>query len=303
MLATCFSGLMCSWLLVSFCRLQGQDRWKLVGRQLWHIAAADLWFAVFTAPYFMFALLLRADVKIVQDDLVGMATCGILGILYSGGIKTSIMLECHMALYFLSAVHHWQRLLLVLSRSLYVVWTFGFAFSLMEVLTGDVSYYLHTDHGFECAPSSQRGVFFICITAVSFCCCIACHMMCWLKVGVTGEALQAQVWCRAQLYPLVAIASYGPELLACLGGVRRSWPMVLLSQTLLCLNGALNTGAYVLQTRSPLNVESRYESLADLLLPGDVRYRVPVSSALWSPRHSCPDPPPRAHVQIESVRC
>lgn len=276
-LATFASGFSCCWLLHNLRGLQTEDKLKLVNRQLWHIAIADLWFALFTLPFFIIAGVTYAGVTMgAEVGIGGLSVCKALGILYGIGIKTSIIVEAHMALYFVAAVYRLQKVLTRLAQSLPWTWLLAAILCAAEMFTGEITYGMHTDHGYVCAPTSHQGFIFILTISISFCACLICGIICGFRVQASGEAVQARIWRRARYYPLVALVTFGPELLAMTGALPRTDVTVLISQTLLCLNGAFNTAVYVLQSRNAIHLSSsRYESLGDLMMPGHLRCDLP----------------------------
>lgn len=269
LLASSLSGLGSAWLLVQMHRSPRVGPWKLVGRQLWHICVANLMFAVFTAPYFVLAILAVEGIYVVEGSSSQGSLCDVLGLLYAMGLKTSVLMESHMALYFVAAVHQSVLLMSFLTGSLRLVWLLSLFLCVVELASGDVEYILRTDHGTVCAPSSKKGVFLVTTIFASFCLCLICYVFCAVRVRVSGEAIQVQVWRRAQCYPLAALLTFGPEVIAnfC---ARRTLAIVLVGQLFLCSNGALNTVVYAVQRRYMVHLEtSRYESFGTLMLPSD----------------------------------
>lgn len=246
---------------------------KFVERQLWHLAVADLFYAIFSIPYCLQSVLGAQLAHDMDPSTIGAyIVCDGVGVLYSAGLNTSILVTAHLALGFAAAVSHQSRLLDVLRRSLPLLWLVGISLAVVAIFVGGATRSQHTWHHYSCYRSNE-GIAFIStvLGAISFVWCIACSIFCSVRVRSSGEALVARGWRRAQLYPAVVLVTFGPLLLVATGLLPNAAEVIIACTTVVCLNGFFNTLVYIIQRRSALRTESRYVSIGDLLLPEDLR--------------------------------
>eukprot|EP00928_Gymnodinium_smaydae_P056502 TRINITY_DN39874_c0_g1_i1.p1 TRINITY_DN39874_c0_g1~~TRINITY_DN39874_c0_g1_i1.p1 ORF type:complete len:320 (+),score=18.75 TRINITY_DN39874_c0_g1_i1:109-1068(+) len=282
--AACISGAACVWQLLKMRRVQG-DCPKFVECQLWHLAVADLVFAVFSVPYCI-ASLVQPD-WIREGSWEELVFCDALGGLYSTGLNTSILVSCHLAFGFAAAVSQRSGILSILRKSLPWLWLVGALLAALGLAIGETWIRRHRNHvavHYSCYYSNEGSTFVsIVVGAISFLWCMTCYIICFAFVRSAAEACKARGWRRARLYPAVVIATFGPQMLAQFGLVPVTALFSIACTTLLSLNGFFNTLVYAVQVRFALRTESRYVSIGDLLIPEDLRYQIGPARSRRSP--------------------
>lgn len=227
---------------------QPKHKNKLMGRQLWHMAVADLAFGVFASMTFAMELLALYKVQLPfgMSNLNGI--CRSSAWAYSLGIETSALIETHLAVSLAASVYRCPRMLKYLRLGLVLVWPLGGAAAFLEVYDDDIRWF--DDHG--CKRSNPDFVFissqvtFVVISLASYIICLV--RMC----GSSSRAVHDRVLGRVHYYLLAWFICCGPDLIriSSPSNVMQALPgFHCLALVLFNLNGFFNTLVYACHSR------------------------------------------------------
>lgn len=247
--APLISAVCCLWLLIrSLPRVSEKYSRKLLLRQMWHLALADIWMSIGGVP------LNAAQARHIHDDDV----CKILqDIIYPGingwGLFASVLVEMHIALGFAAGLFRWGRFFRCLERSLPCVWAFGLALSVLDTLTSKVFF----DEAVGACQSQfatpiavmrpVQAAAVILTSVVSSVCYFT--FVCCSGLAAGPASVEVRVWRQCSSFMLVFLLTWGPWLFSGYF-LKASWAFndagtwAYVSGTCLGLNGALNCITY-----------------------------------------------------------
>lgn len=280
--APLISAVCCIWLVArSLPRISEKYARKLLLRQLWHLALADILMSIGGVPlnaaqFWHWTPAQGADMCRALQDLVYPALNG-------WGLFASVLVEMHIALGFALGLCRYGRGFRLLERSLPLVWALGLAFSVLDTLTSSVLF----DEAVEaCRPQFatpievMRPVQAAVVMLTSLVCCV-CYftLVCCSGLEAGPLSVEVRVWRQCSSFALVFLFTWGPWLFS--GNfLKASWAFggegawAYISGTCLGLNGALNCIAYaglsryVRQLRARDARQPRLPQRAQEALPG-----------------------------------
>lgn len=242
--ASLFSFVASLLLLVWLWRLRESTARRLMARQLWHLAVADLLSSAMLIPWYVFALLQASG-----NEHNGALICP-FGHANNIPFMTSVFLEVHIALATIATIFHNSRALRALSRSLPFIWALGFIVGGAVVALGEI--FLPEDDGVLCDKYDMEGEKLkAVIMAVALVVCIATYAIGMGSVGNRhGGGVAARVWRHANLFIVAALVTWVPFVIFSLwwtfsdntNGVS-TW--YYLTRVFLESNGSFNALVYV----------------------------------------------------------
>lgn len=213
LLAACASILVLAVLLCKLWRLPRACRggnWFI--RQLWHLAAADILYAIVYGSCNNLLPLLVSQNFICLSISSGSKSniCKYGSIAFMTGQYTSMALESHIALTFLLSIYRQIIALETLNRFIYVVWPLGLALSISDTMMERLKWDALSEDDFGCNVTAKNAILFPSTAALFVMTCLCCYIASARKVAGASRAVERRVWSRAQLYPIAFLLINGP---------------------------------------------------------------------------------------------
>lgn len=248
LLSGCGSMCMLSWLRI----IAERHRKKLMARQLWHLALADIGgVVVYVSGQTIDALIAwLPHGQLPRPLLRGTCTYIFGNNLFT---LTSMLIEVHIALTTALAIRRCNRAVAALSSSLGVLWVLGFALGISVIYFDNVAWdeELHT-----CRFTAYSGEYVKSgVLTLGVVVCICAYIYGGSLANQSGSmAATARLWSRAKHYTLVSVFTNGPFCIWNLLAYVDLWtvptishiylPAWFISFAVLCLNGVLNAIVY-----------------------------------------------------------
>jgi hypothetical protein len=257
--ATCLFTVSCS-TVASVCLLRSrsvrENRHRLMGRQLWHLAAADVCFGTLTFMLFIFNIMSSRGVAILTSRSSRLdAFCVAVSWGYSVGFDTSMAVEAHLAVAFAAALFRCTAFLSILRRLLCLVWPIGIALATVETLN-DKTFWRH-----GCA-NENRDLVGVSAVSASVLICIISYFCSLLRVATAGPVIRDRVLYRSQLFILVWIVCLVPNIVRVVRGISNPW-YSLVSLHLFNLRGLFSTLLYFVQSHYVQRMRLRRQRLKE----------------------------------------
>lgn len=258
----------CLWLLVrSLPRISQKYARKLLLRQMWHLALADILMSIGGVPLNVGQLWQWSSDR--GPEICRFLQDVIYPALNGWGLFASVLFEMHIALGFTMGLFRWSRAFRCLERALPWVWPLSLALSVLDTLTSSV--YFDEAAG-VCRPQLatpiqvmrpvQVGVVIL-MSAANCVCYLA--LVCFSGLRAGPASVEVRVWRQCSSFTLVFMLTWGPWLFT--GHfVEASWAFgssgdeggwAYISGTCLGLNGALNCITYAGMSRYVRQIRTR----------------------------------------------
>lgn len=255
LVSVCVSGLASTYVMHRLCRLSPLHRRRLLVRQLWNLALADLVYCVFTTLELALEISVFQGVRFRNLSLSTKNNlCAGLLWAYAVGAEAAILFECHLALTFLASIFARVRMLRVLSTGLLVTWPLAFLLAALEAMESQ-NRWAGVDRPYACVGVKKDNVLIV-MVCICVLVALACYVLSSIRVQTAGEAVQIAVWRRARSFLLVVLVTMGPTMVYMLDvqvTLRLSpvWSnlMFLVASSLFNLSGLFNFVVYALQSR------------------------------------------------------
>lgn len=223
---------------------------KLMTRQLWHLALADLLGSILHMPWTLLeALHLFFDISF--GDSTALTELCRISMWYDVAAVVSIFIEVHIALATVASLSHCSAILRELSKTLFLIWPLGFLIGAYVPLTSLIFW---DNEKNECKSMRHSGLKPRIMTAALLICMTtyACGIL--VSEGNAGSLVQARVWRQARFFVAAAVVSWGPYSFfhyAYKDGITtaRAQIAMYLGFTALLSNGFLNAIVYAHQSR------------------------------------------------------
>lgn len=239
------SAVACIGLLRRLSVMNRQFRMKLMCRQLWHLAVADLVFSL--AAVGSSAVIFLVDggyFSLPEQNRHMTMLCSVANGILFGSFFTSSFVETTLALSLLAALCRCSSALCVLYWGLFAAWPLGVLAGVYSIVTEDV-HWSGSDCKLDERTEAMAGVVFLClivsVAVYILSCCQVFH------VRRFGLSVQKKVWTRAHSFLLAWFLCVFPEVLRKSGVFSDVQWLKPYTWSLLNLNGLGNTIAYVRQ--------------------------------------------------------
>mmetsp|Transcript_31451 Transcript_31451/g.57113 ORF Transcript_31451/g.57113 Transcript_31451/m.57113 type:complete len:686 (+) Transcript_31451:14-2071(+) len=235
-------------LLLNFTGISRRDLRRLFARQLWQISAADLLCSVFLVVNYG---IMPAAPEAPLLSYAGDAVCNITKWLYHAGLATSVCVEAHLAIGF-AATHFRNRSALSwLHATLALAWPLGMLYASIDVYHGYEWRPAREGIHYRCTAVEPATVSFTVLIATVSSICLVCYICTACRVQNAGSAVQKRVWRYVMGFPLIALLSFGPDLLLIAGVTKGFGEAVLrvLAPVLFSSNGFWNVLLYAIHSR------------------------------------------------------
>jgi hypothetical protein len=238
-----------------------------MGRQLWHIAVADLVFHTFAIAELVMKLLATTNMLVAgANTSTWTNSCILVDGAYSIGLCTSSILETHLAMSFTATIFRWPRVLNFLRRTLLLVWLLGCLVSLVETYS---EHYSWAD-GAGCRDDGSDITFTLLYAMCTFLSLIS-YVACLAKVCIAshtvGHAVAQRVWDRVSFYILASLVCnllWAIRISSEHNIVHTTRALNFLAMVLVCTNGLANTLVYALQSRYVRGVTLHHAGIISL---------------------------------------
>jgi len=245
----------------------GPSNRGLMGRQLWHLAAADCLCSL--GIVLTFILQGFKGSSTAKEVMTG--ACDTEGTFCLIGALTSSLVEVHLSLSFLAGLCRNVLMLDLLRRSLLCLWPLGSLLGVWQLCTQRFQWTAqdgckHTD-----------ATLFAAVQVLSLLVCGSAYLISLILVmcsGRVGYSVQSKVWTRAQYFLLVWLVCTCPNTVR----LMRNWKFLdsmwcmSLALSLNALNGFANTVVYALLTNYVQRLEDRSPNLFSLNTVQDHRH-------------------------------
>lgn len=223
-------------------------RRKLMARQLWHLAVADLLFAVSMIILFVFEFFAGAYgwSKVSgawEDGFSGF--CVVSNYAISVGVSVSAIIEAHMSLALVAGVYRSDIAMRLLRISLVCAWPFCLVLSIVNM------YLLNMSWAKGICDTKHVHVVYNTVTVVCCLISVTSYVFCLFRVvGAESNGLHVvkKVWSRVHYYLVAWLICILPETLRLLARGSDLAYAKEVTESLLALNGAANTIVYVIQS-------------------------------------------------------
>lgn len=221
---------------------------KLMSRQLWHLALADLGVCCFILLTDGMSFVGRA----LQEQTYLGGTCKFITSLQLACFSASSAVEVHLAMSLLATVFRSSFGVRVLGQLLYVPWLVGLVLGALGSYVDEMQFYPHVG----CKRDRANAVF-IAVSVLSFVMCTLSYFACLVflhRRQCVGYTVEHRVWTRANFYLLAWLICTLPDTVRTMvptGGPNLLEDNLILHAVcivLFNLNGTANTLIYMVQT-------------------------------------------------------
>jgi len=235
----------------------GPSNRGLMGRQLWHLAAADCLCSLGIVLTFIFQGLKGSSTA--KEVMTG--ACDAIATFCLIGALTSSLVEVHLSLSFLAGLCRNVLVLDLLRRSLLCLWPLGTLLSVWQLCTEGEQW---TERG---GCKHEAATLYAAVQVLSLLVCGSAYLISLILVmcsGRVGYSVQSKVLARAQYFPLVWLVCTCPNTVR----LMRFWKFlesmwcVSLALSLNALNGFANTVVYALLTNYLQRLENRSPNIS-----------------------------------------
>lgn len=254
--AACISGVAAAFLLSGLRRLPADRKKKLLPRQLWHLALADLSYAIVECLSIFLDMAVQAGWEGPSQTWLKSGLCEASYFAYLVCLLASLMVECHIALSFVASIFKNTRALLALNRGLLFAWPLAGVSALGSGLFGLGDMHWGTSGEFACVSLGGEDWIRSVSLWLAIVTCFVCYVISACRVRTAGEAVQASVFRRMRNYLLVALVFTLPSAVF---GFKHGYVLnfdekanhvgYIISETMLNFKGLLNFAVYALQSR------------------------------------------------------
>lgn len=237
-------------------RRKGHVARKLLTRQLWHLALADIFHAVIISPWFVLAFV-GCMVEFPQDALTTLDALCVFSLWNNTMFMASLLLEVQMALATVFAIYRNRRALRVLSFVLPLAWPVGFILGSGVAIRNqgywDSGLHVCNTHG-ENGSLQKAGTILLalCICIFSYVAsgCRACRS--------TAGSVQRRIWTKTKFFLAAALVCWGPLMVFTYSNFMDPGHMILnpdnsfqfyLVFSFYLSNGLLNAAVYAWRTK------------------------------------------------------
>lgn len=202
--AACVSGVASTFLLWRLRKLAATRQRRLLVRQLTHLAAGNLLYSIPEALLLLVGIILWDHPAAASNSAkTGMCIC-MIGIENVGGY-VMLLVECQMAVAFVTSISGSSRTMHVMYTLLVYIWPVCLLLSALDTWLVQVVW-KDSEGGCYGKQDWMFGIF----SATGFLVCLGCYVVSSVVVGRAGRQVQRAVWSRARQYPAVAIVTLGP---------------------------------------------------------------------------------------------
>ena len=246
--STVVSILASSYLLRTLRLVRVEHSQKLMSRQLWHLAMADLGVCCF----FFVQIGVSFFGRSLQEQTYLDVTCKVIAGLELAFFSTSSAVEVHLALSLLATIFRSTFGVRVLGQLLCAVWLAGLV---LGVLGTNVEA-LHFSHSVGC-EREKANVVFIAVSVLSVVICTISYLVCVAflrRRQCVGFSVERRFWTRTKFYVLAWLICILPDTVRTIvptgGGnlLEDNFILHTVSLVLFSLNGTANTLIYMVQT-------------------------------------------------------